>query len=177
MGYRHDRGEILDAATAVLAESGLAGLTYRTVGARLGIPDRTVVYYFPRKDDLVVAAVERGLHDLRDVVTAALDGATGDERDLAGRAWRALRTPAGEQAFGLALEVLGPAARGVEPYRSAAAGLVDLWTDLVHRHLAGVDPTRRERAAGAVALLDGLLLIRAVAGTARADAAARGLGI
>lgn len=34
-------------------EHGLSQLTYGRVGKRLGIDDRTVVYYFPSKNDLV----------------------------------------------------------------------------------------------------------------------------
>ena len=57
MGYRHSEAEILEAATAVALEAGMAGLTFSAVGARLGISDRTVVYYFPSKPDLVMSCL------------------------------------------------------------------------------------------------------------------------
>jgi AcrR family transcriptional regulator len=176
MGYRHDREDILHAATAVLAESGLAGLTFRAVGERLGIADRTVVYYFPTKEGLVVAVVERAVDGLRQVLADALGDARGDERALAGRAWQALRSPAGD-GFRLALEVLGLAARGVKPYRTATAAMVEAWIGFVAERLTWSDVDRRDRAAGVVALLEGLALIQAVAGTDAADRAARGLGL
>ena len=55
MGYRHSEAEILQAATEVALEAGMVGLTFGAVGQRLGISDRTVVYYFPTKPDLVMA--------------------------------------------------------------------------------------------------------------------------
>lgn len=177
MGYRHDRDEILDAATVVLAESGMSGLTFRAVGDRLGIPDRTVVYYVPSKEALVLAVVERAMYRLRTLLAEALDGLTGDEAVVAGRAWQALRSPAGDAAFRLALEVVGASARGREPYRVATTGLVAMWTDFVAERLSGNPSDRQDRAAGVVAQLEGLALIRAIAGDEAADAAARGLGL
>ena len=58
MGYRHSRQEILDGALATAMDDGLSQLTFGRVAKRLGINDRTVVYYFPTKDALITEVVE-----------------------------------------------------------------------------------------------------------------------
>ncbi|MEM8924145.1 MAG: helix-turn-helix domain-containing protein [Actinomycetota bacterium] len=50
---------ILDAAVALFAERGFHGATVAAVADRAGISKGLVHSYFPAKDDLVVAAVER----------------------------------------------------------------------------------------------------------------------
>ena len=59
MGHKHTKSEILDGALAAAFEDGLSQLTFGRVATRLAISDRIVVYYFPTKDDLIVAFLER----------------------------------------------------------------------------------------------------------------------
>jgi AcrR family transcriptional regulator len=63
-----DRGEktreILDAAVATLLAHGYDGLSVAALARDLGIANNAVYWYFPSKDDLVVAAVERMLADI-----------------------------------------------------------------------------------------------------------------
>jgi len=177
MGYRHSRDEMLDAATGVVMEAGLGALTFRAVGQRLGIPDRTVVYYFPTKDGLVRAVLDRTSADLQALLSAALGSRSGSEADLLRRSWTALATPAGDTAFRLYLQVVGLAVQGVEPYPALAAGLVPRWAAWVADRLTGDAGTRHQRAAAVVATLDGLLMIRAVAGAEAADTALLGLDL
>lgn len=59
------REEILDAADALLAESGDASkLSLRGVARRVGIAATSVYLHFPEVDDLKVAVVERGFAEL-----------------------------------------------------------------------------------------------------------------
>jgi len=70
---RHSRQEILDAAVATVMADGLSGLTFGAVGTRLGISDRTVVYYFPTKSDLAEAVVGVLGEHLRSTLAGVLD--------------------------------------------------------------------------------------------------------
>lgn len=59
------RDEILDAALALLAESGLGGLTMRALARRLGTDPMALYHYFTDKDALLGAAAERSFASLR----------------------------------------------------------------------------------------------------------------
>ncbi len=177
MGYRHSRDDILDAAVEVVLDVGLAGLTFASVSRRLGIADRTVVYYFPTKDDLVSAVLDRTTTQLQQLLSPALGGGAWSEAALLRRSWTALSGSDGDAALRVYFESVGLAVRGREPDRSIADQLVTAWTTWIAGHLTGDAATRTDRAHAIVATLDGLLLIRAVAGQGPADAAARGLGI
>ena len=177
MGYRHSREEILDAAVQVVLETGLAGMTFGSVSRRLGIPDRTVVYYFPTKDDLVSAVLGRTTEQLQSLLAPALGSAPTGDAQLLQRGWQALSGSAGEPAVRVYFESVGLAVQGREPYRTLAERLVAAWTGWIGERLDGDAATRADRACAVVATLDGLLLVRAVAGEGPARAAARGLGL
>lgn len=75
------RASITAAALAVLAAEGFAAMTFARVAERAGVSRGAVLHYFPRKGDLVVAAIEDGvaaaMRTLRDVATRA----SGPDRD------------------------------------------------------------------------------------------------
>lgn len=175
MGYRHDRDDMVDAAVQVALDDGLGALTFRAVGRRLELADRTVVYYFPTKDALVSAVLDRMTGQLVTLLAAA----TGDEpvadATLLRFSWGALSEPAAEPAVRVYLESVGLAAQGRQPYRRIVEGLATAWTSWAAERLSGDASTRADRAHAVVATLDGLLLLRVVAGEAAAAAAARGL--
>lgn len=58
------KAEILDAAAAVFAAHGFAGTQVQTIADKLGVGNGTVYRYFPTKEELFLAAVERGLAEL-----------------------------------------------------------------------------------------------------------------
>jgi hypothetical protein len=91
--------------------------------------------------------------------------------------WPALATPGCDPVFALFFEALGLAASGREPYCSVIPGFVDAWVEWTAEHLRGTASRRRAEAEAAVALLDGLLLLRQVAGAEAAERAARRLGV
>jgi AcrR family transcriptional regulator len=53
------RTALLDAALALIAESGLRSVTHRAVEARVGLPHGSTTYYFKSHEQLVEAAVDR----------------------------------------------------------------------------------------------------------------------
>jgi AcrR family transcriptional regulator len=177
MGYRHDREGVLGSAVALARESGLKELTFRSVGRRAGIPDRTVVYYFPTKDQLILAVLQRATTQLVDLLTAAVGEKSRGVDELLRTSWDALRRPEADQALRLYIETMGLAARGREPYRSVITQLTATWTTWFATRLALEPAQRDDHAVAIVATLDGLLLLQVTAGTDVADAAARGLGI
>ena len=177
MGYRHSQDDLLDAAVEVVLEQGLTALTFGAVSRRLGIADRTVVYYFPTKDDLVAAVLARTTAGLQELLTAAVGERPASDAVLLQRAWTALSAGSADAAVQVYVECVGLAVRGREPYRSTTERLVAGWSDWVAARLTGPRATRADRAHALVATLDGLLLLRAGAGAEPAEAAARGLGL
>jgi AcrR family transcriptional regulator len=56
--------QIVEAARARLIEGGYGALSMAALARELGLAQAAVYWYFPTKDDLFVAAVERILHDI-----------------------------------------------------------------------------------------------------------------
>lgn len=177
MGHKHTRGDILDGALAIAAAGGLAALSFGRVGRHLGISDRTVVYYFPTKADLVSAVVVTVGAQLQETLDAAVDRRVPDHLALLRRAWPVLARPETDAAFGLFFEANGLAAAGRAPYDQLVPALVAAWVDWAAEHIEGPPAHRRAEAEATVALADGLLLFRQVAGPAAAARAAARLGV
>ena len=177
MGHKHTKSEILDGALAVAFADGLSNLTFGRVAKHLGINDRIVVYYFPTKDDLVgEVLVVMGLQ-LQETLAAAFDAPATDHLDLLGRAWPVLAHPDADPVFALFFEASGLAAIGREPYRGLLPELVEAWIAWTAEVVTGPRARRRAEAEAAVATIDGLLLLRQLAGPNTARRAARTLGI
>lgn len=56
---RDTRNEVLDAAEALVAESGVIALTFEAVARATGISKGGILYHFPSKDALTAAMIER----------------------------------------------------------------------------------------------------------------------
>ncbi|MBK6047805.1 TetR/AcrR family transcriptional regulator, partial [Streptomyces sp. MBT55] len=62
MARRYDperRTRIIDAALALIAAEGIAGLSHRTVAAEADVPLGSTTYHFASLDELLVAALRR----------------------------------------------------------------------------------------------------------------------
>lgn len=79
--------------------------------------------------------------------------------------------------FGLLFEANGLAAAGREPYKTLAVQLMQGWIEWLANSFDGTTEERRIEAQAAIALVDGLLLMRQLSGPAAADQAAVRLGI
>lgn len=177
MGHRHTKDDLLAEALATALDVGLSQLSFGRVAERAGTSDRMVVYYFPTKDDLlseVLVAV--GLH-LQQVLGGVIPAAGSDHRGLAAAAWPALARPAVDPYLALFFEANGLAAAGREPFRTLVPQLVDLWIEWLAGFVEGTPARRRAEGAAAIALVDGLLLLRHLAGPRVAQRAAASLGI
>jgi AcrR family transcriptional regulator len=58
------KAQILDVAARVFATYGFANTQVQTIANHLGVGNGTIYRYFPTKDQLFLAAVERGLREL-----------------------------------------------------------------------------------------------------------------
>lgn len=177
MGHKHTKEQILDGALATALEDGLSRLTFGRVAKQLGVNDRIVVYYFPTKDDLVAEVLTSMGLQLQATLAAAFTSRADDHLALVRTAWPVLARPEADPVFGLFFEANGLAATGREPYRTVVPALVEAWIDWAATFVDRPAKQRRIEAETAIAMIDGLLLLRQLAGPAAADRAARRLGV
>jgi AcrR family transcriptional regulator len=177
MGRRHSKEEILAGALDMAFEDGLSQLTFGRVAKHLGINDRTIVYYFPSKDDLISEVmISMGLQ-LQATLAPAFATKRPDHLALVRSAWPMLATDEADPVFALFFEAAGLAAVGREPYRQLVPFIMDAWITWSADFVDGPPKRRRAQAEAAVALLDGLLFLRQTGGPEAADRAARALGV
>ena len=69
--YLAKRESIVDAASALINDKGVRGLSLAEVGDSLALSSTSITYYFKRRDDLAAACFERALGLLADQVEAA----------------------------------------------------------------------------------------------------------
>ena len=177
MGHRHTKEELLEGALAAAFEEGLSQLTFGRLAKRLGINDRTIVYYFPTKDDLVTQVLfALGLR-LQETLGHAFSKPAAGHLELARMAWPVLAHRDADQVFALFFEANGLAAAGRAPYDTLVPQLIEAWIDWSVTFLTGTAKQRRAEAEAALAVIDGLLLLRQLAGPAAAKRAAERLGV
>ncbi|MGW1291338.1 TetR/AcrR family transcriptional regulator [Streptomyces sp. NPDC002533] len=162
MARRYDPGRrtrIIDAALAVIAADGIAGLSHRTVAAEADVPLGSTTYHFASLDELLVAALRRCNENFVQALRSSgvFDGTeTGGgepEADLAEELTRLLdRWFAGERgAIELEYELYLAALR-----RPALRPVAAEWTEEAVALLSRrTDP---ETARALVALMDGVCL-------------------
>lgn len=177
MGHKHTREQLLAGAVDVATTDGLSRLTFGRVAKQLGISDRIVVYYFPTKEDLISEVLLAIGTRLQEVLTSAFTAPAGDHVALAKAAWPALARPEIDPIFSLYFEANGLAAAGREPYKTLVSRLVEGWVEWLAGFFEGPSKQRRAEAEAAIAVVDGLLLLRQLSGAAAANRAASCLGI
>jgi AcrR family transcriptional regulator len=177
VGHKYSRQEILAGALATAFDGGLSQLTYGRVAKQLGINDRIIVYYFPSKEDLIGDVLLAMGVQLQETLAPAFAASGADHIALLRAAWPILAHTDADPIFALFFEATGLAAAGRDPYRSLMPQLVDMWIAWAAEFVPGTPKQRRTEAETAIALLDGLLLLRQVTGPAAAERAAKRLGI
>jgi AcrR family transcriptional regulator len=177
MRPRHSRDEILDGALRTALEGGLSQLTYGRVAKRLGINDRVVVYYFASKEELVGEVLVTVGLQLQATLAPAFERPAADHLELARRTWPVVATAEADPVFALFFEANGLAAAGRAPFDEVVPQLVAAWLDWAEQLIDGAPRRRRAEAEAAIALIDGLLLLRQLAGPEAAQRAAKRLGV
>jgi AcrR family transcriptional regulator len=76
------RALILDAATALLAEGGVAAVQVRAVAARVGMTDAGVAHHFGTRENLLHELLRHGGRQMRVAVQGTLDRWLDGEADL-----------------------------------------------------------------------------------------------
>ncbi len=82
------KAQILDTAARVFAGVGFAAADVQVIADRVGVGKGTVYRYFPTKEALFLAAVERGLEELNAVMDGVLAAEAGDPAGVVRRAVR-----------------------------------------------------------------------------------------
>jgi AcrR family transcriptional regulator len=177
MGHRHTKEEILRGALATAFADGLSRLTFGRVAKRLGISDRVVVYYFPTKDELIGQVLAAMGRELQQTLAPAFASPASDHVALVRLAWPLLARPESDPVFALFFEANGLAASGCEPYRRLVPQLVEGWIAWAAELIEGTAAQRRAEAETAIAVIDGLFLLRLLGGARAAGRAARRLGV
>ena len=177
MGHKHTKEEILEGGLAAALEEGLSQLTFGRLAKRLAINDRTIVYYFPTKDDLISEVIVSMGLQLQTTLAKAFTTPAADHIELLHAAWPALARVEFDPIFALFFEANGLAATGRDPYRTLVPMLVETWIDWTTTFLKGTAKRRRIEAETAIAVLDGLFLLRLLTGPEAAQRAAHRLSI
>ena len=177
MGHKHSKADILAAALAAAFDDGLSRLTYGRIAKRTGISDRIVVYYFPSKEDLIGEVLFAVGGELQETLVRAFSAPAVDHVALARAAWPVLSRPEADRVFALFFEANGLAAAGLDPYCRLVPRLVEAWITWAAEFIDGPPARSRAEAEAAIAVLDGLLLLRLLAGPAAAERAARRIGV
>lgn len=172
MGYKYSRDEILAGALDAVLADGVSQLTFARVAGQLGINDRTVVYYFPTKADLIANVLGALGLRLQEALAPAVSAPAVDHRELVRRAWPLVARPSIDPVFAVFFEANGLAAAKRSPFVELVPQLTTAWIDWVMTVLDGSPAERRAEAEATIALLDGLLLVRQLAGPAAANRAA-----
>ena len=175
MGYRHSKEEILEGAIDAVFDGGLNRLTFGSLAKRLGISDRIIVYYLPSKDDLIGEVLAAIGARLQVALAPALTSQVPDHVAFVQAVWPTLARPEVDPVFAVFFEASGLATAGVEPYRTMAPTLVEGWIAWAEVLIDGTPAFRKTEAAAAIAALDGLLLMRQLAGPEVADRGAKGI--
>ncbi|MEO0494473.1 MAG: TetR/AcrR family transcriptional regulator [Actinomycetota bacterium] len=177
MGYRHSADDILDGAVETVRVDGLHQLTFGRVAKRLDIPDRTIVYYFPTKSDLITAVLMKVGERLQIVLGEAFQGPVADHTEILRHAWPVLTTDDADEVFSLFFQAVGLATGGQEPHATILTQVMEAWRVWLMEFFTGDDDHRRAEAETAMAVLDGLLLLRQSLGATAAERAAAVAGI
>jgi AcrR family transcriptional regulator len=176
VGHKHTKAEILEGALAAALDDGLSQLTFGRLATRLGVSDRIIVYYFPNKAALVREVVVAMGQQLQATLAPAFTTPARGHRELIARAWPVLAQPENDRIFALFFEANGLAAVGREPYTGLVAELVEAWIVWAAALIDDAPERRRAQAETAIAVIDGLYLLRLLGGADAAERAATELG-
>jgi AcrR family transcriptional regulator len=153
------RDALLAGAVEHVLRHGVATLSLRPLAAALGTSDRMLLYWFGSRDRLLTAVLDAVGTQLQAGLRAVLPPAPVTPAVLLASVRQVLD-----------VEVSGLATRGREPFRTAVGEVARGWLAWIAQLLDVPDDEREAAAAGVLTVVDGLLLVRFVAGR---DTAAR----
>ncbi|MGI5285789.1 TetR/AcrR family transcriptional regulator [Nonomuraea polychroma] len=124
------RGEILAAATRVVAERGIDTMSLAELAEALGCSTYTLTYHFGRKDRLLAAIVEHVETEMRAEIERLAAEADISLGDLLRRYWQALREPGVHAYLRLWLEMLVLGSRHPDRFPGFAERAAGGWRTL-----------------------------------------------
>jgi AcrR family transcriptional regulator len=166
------REQIVEAAVAVITEHGLQSLSLSAIEKRAGMSRGQLTYYFPSKEDILLAVFDRLLKMMQERVRAAGDApchATGTARDRLRLflTYVLLNPPSVPEFHALQYTFLSQIGHR-EDYRQRLADLYEAWREHMAADLAanlarrpGLTVSARTFASLVQALLHGLAMQRA----------------
>ncbi|MGL4743218.1 MAG: TetR/AcrR family transcriptional regulator [Dermatophilaceae bacterium] len=166
------RSALLDGAVAHVLDHGIGTLSLRPLAAALGTSDRMLLYYFGTREALLEAVLVEAGSRLQAVLDASLPAEPVSTATLFAVARRFADEPAAEPYLRLYVELSGLAAARREPFATATARIAQGWLEWTTARLDPGTGDLAEAAAGVLAAVDGLLLIRFALGVEHADRAA-----
>ena len=172
-GRPEQREAFLAGAVDHVLHEGVASLSLRPLAAALGTSDRMLLYYFGSRDALLAAVLERVGQQLLAAVVGALPDRRLPPAQLLAGLWQVACSSDGERRLRLYLEVAGLAASGREEFAASAGSIGRAWWAWAQDHVDVPEAERVGAAAGVLAALDGLVLLRCAVDEGAADAAAR----
>jgi AcrR family transcriptional regulator len=177
MGYKYSQQDLLAQAVELSLDEGIGALTFGKLAKRLGIPDRTIVYYFPSKETLILAVLQALGDQLQEVLAETFVETIPDHKHWLRAAWPILTSERADPVFKIFFESAGLAMRGAAPFVQVVPMILAAWVELLMPLLDVPADKQRAEADAAVALLDGLLLMRHLMGDEAAQRAAGCLGV
>src|SRR3712207_2419699 len=170
-GRPEQREAFLSGAVQHVLRHGVATLSLRPLAAALGTSDRMLLYYFGTREQLLTAVLGAIGDQLQAQFAATLPADPVPPATLLQGLATALQDPATESPLRLYVEVSGLAARGHEPHRTVAAAVAEGWLSWLGSRLDVPDSERADAAAGVLAVVGGLPLVRFLAPGQAADRA------
>jgi AcrR family transcriptional regulator len=169
------REQIIDAAVAIIAEQGIQNLSLSEIEKKAGMSRGQLTYYFPAKEDILVAAFDRLIAMLRDRAEAGADGSAtfkamphGWERVVGFLTWFVLNPPSLPEFHALQYTFLSQIGHR-DDFRSRLANLYEEWRQRMSQDFApalGRANGKRQASARTLAtlvqaILHGLAMQRA----------------
>ncbi|GAA4868886.1 TetR/AcrR family transcriptional regulator [Actinomycetospora straminea] len=155
------RRAIVEAALAVIGETGPAGFTQPRVAAQAGLRQSHLTYYYPTRDDLLVAVAEEAVRRRVALLREAVEGADGPEEQIAALA-RVLAAPEHTRVLLALTQAADQNAAVREAFGALAAGIGPVGAALLTAAGVRADPA-------AVALLQATSTGIAVLALARGE--------
>ena len=142
-----------------LLRDGMKDKGIRSLARAAGTSDRMLIYYFGTKDQLI----EHSLEFIVSQLASTLDDALGTKRRSAAKLTKQLieldTSPELTPTVQLWFEIVGLAARGVEPYKTKSVEIATTWLTCIESRL----PAKEAHKTNDVfATLEGHLLLHVI---------------
>ena len=157
IGFVIRKQEIVQAAAEHLVLYGFKKSGLRALSQTIGISDRMIMYYFDTKEDLFTDAVRL----IADALADGMEKAMPKGRPSASQMLDALSaTPPNDEIMAvlkLWFEIVGYAARGIEPYKSTAALILETSEARIQARLRA---DQKDKAREVLSSMEGRLLLK-----------------